>query len=125
MARQLGVTASAVGHWERREASAPSLARLVELAVLTQVTFEWLASGRGPMQAGDAHQEGAGDESVTRIVLCPMEEQLVDCFRQAPPQTQALLLELAEHLISRPRPPTTSAAQQCLSQESGTGEYLG
>lgn len=77
------------------------------------------------MQAGGAHQEGAGHESVTRIVLCPMEEQLVDCFRQAPPRTQALLLELAEHVMSHPRPPTTSATQQCLRQESGAGECRG
>jgi transcriptional regulator with XRE-family HTH domain len=125
LARQLGVTASAVGHWERREASAPSLARLVELAVLTQVAFEWLASGRGPMQAGGAHREGGADESVARIVLCPMEERLVGCFRQAPPQTRALLLELAEHLISHPRPPSTSAGQPCLRQESDAGECCG
>lgn len=46
LAKKLGVNRSAVANWECA-ASMPCSARLERLAIATDVSFEWLATGRG------------------------------------------------------------------------------
>ena len=45
----VGVQRSAVGHWEAARGKFPSVAHLREIALVTGVQFEWLATGRGSM----------------------------------------------------------------------------
>ena len=45
----VGVQRSAVGHWESARGKHPSMAHLREIALITGVQFEWLATGRGKM----------------------------------------------------------------------------
>ncbi len=47
---RLGVRRSAVAQWESTNGTSPSLQHLSQLATVTGVCFEWLATGRGPMQ---------------------------------------------------------------------------
>lgn len=47
---RVGVRRSAVAQWENTGGTSPSLQHLSQLATVAGVCFEWLATGRGPMQ---------------------------------------------------------------------------
>ncbi len=49
LAGMLGVSRGACGQWEQ-DVSLPSVAHMAELARLMEVSFEWLATGRGEME---------------------------------------------------------------------------
>ena len=52
LAIELGITQTSVSDWERSQNS-PSLENLVALALLLDVSFEWLGTGRGSMLIGN------------------------------------------------------------------------
>ena len=52
LAKETGVRRSAVTQWEKEGGTSPSVANLARIAVVTQVHFEWLATGRGPAGSG-------------------------------------------------------------------------
>lgn len=47
LADRIGVTRSAVANWEISSRAKPSVGNLVAIAIATDVSFEWLATGRG------------------------------------------------------------------------------
>ena len=49
LAQAVGVQRSAVSHWEAPQGKNPSVKHLREIAMVTGVQFEWLATGRGQM----------------------------------------------------------------------------
>jgi len=49
LAKLVGVTKGACGQWERGTTS-PSIENLAKLAIVLDVYFEWLATGRGDMK---------------------------------------------------------------------------
>lgn len=53
LANETGVQRSAVTQWEKDGGTSPSVANLARIAVVTQVHFEWLATGRGPGRPAD------------------------------------------------------------------------
>jgi hypothetical protein len=75
----------------------------MELAVVTEVSFEWLATARVAMQVDAVQRDGSAAESVQGLALRPQEEQLVVCYRQSSTHVQRILLELAEGLCLAPR----------------------
>lgn len=103
----VGVQRSAVSHWEATQGKHPSMAHLRELALVTGVQFEWLATGRGSMglSADTAFDSVATAEAV--LVDDPLELRLIAAFREAPVRSRAPLVEVAEQLASlrtgRPR----------------------
>ena len=65
LAKLLNITRASCGHWESG-ISTPSVANLSRLAVALDVSFEWLATGRGEMEIGKRMREenlGYGVES--------------------------------------------------------------
>jgi transcriptional regulator with XRE-family HTH domain len=51
LATATGVRRSAVAQWEKAShGTSPSIGHLVDIALATGVSFEWLATGRGPMR---------------------------------------------------------------------------
>lgn len=52
LARRLGVQRSAVTQWERSNGTSPTVNHLVQIACETEVSFEWLATGRGESHPG-------------------------------------------------------------------------
>lgn len=50
LAERVGVQRSAVAQWERKDGSLPSMQHLIEIALATGVTLEWLGTGRGPVK---------------------------------------------------------------------------
>lgn len=51
LAERIGVQRSAVAQWERLHGTRPASARLIAVALVTGVNFDWLATGRGSMLA--------------------------------------------------------------------------
>ncbi|UNP29198.1 helix-turn-helix transcriptional regulator [Lysobacter gummosus] len=49
LAARMHVTRNAVANWELNARPNPSLSHLVRLAITLNVSFEWLATGRGEM----------------------------------------------------------------------------
>ena len=105
LAAELGLQRSAVSHWEAQRGK-PSMTHLRQLALLTGVHFEWLATGRGTMSPS---AEALLDEVVAVdavLVDDPMERRLLAAYRGAPVQARVPLVELAEQLAGqrgRPR----------------------
>lgn len=82
------------GHWERGAGHLPSSANLLQLAHVLGVSNEWLAAGRGSMQA-------SVQEEVTAVRLdcfarSMEEEQLLLAFRELTTDMQAKVVDFAK-----------------------------
>jgi transcriptional regulator with XRE-family HTH domain len=102
LARSLGVTTSAVGHWERPKGHQPSSENLIEIAKNLSVNLEWLAVGRGTMLADDTL--GADTFSLNED-----EKALIKRYQELSSPSRALLAQFMDALVplagasSRPR----------------------
>ena len=111
LAEAVGVQRSAVSHWEAPEGKTPSSGHLQALALITQVQFEWLATGRGRMTLS----EDVAMDSVAAVdallVDDPLELRLLAAFRESPTLARAPLVEVVEQLAvqrtGRVKPPDT------------------
>lgn len=56
LARKVGVSASAAVQWERPHGTSPSAANLIAIAQATDVSFEWLSTGRGSARVLGDHE---------------------------------------------------------------------
>lgn len=94
----VGVQRSAVGHWESARGKYPSVAHLREIALVTGVQFEWLATGRGNMSLSPdtALDSVAAAEAI--LVDDLLELRLLAAFREAPARSRAPLVEVVEQL---------------------------
>lgn len=95
LATALGVTKGSVYQWEK-DISNPSTGNLSEIAVVTGVSFEWLATGRGHREytypAASPAFVGAVNDG--RIDLSNDEYCLVERFRNLPQCKRDALLTL-------------------------------
>lgn len=98
LAQAIGVQRSAVSHWEAAQGKNPRVAHLRELANLTGVQFEWLATGRGPMVLGKEVELYSVAAAEALLVDDPLEMRLLLAFRDAPARGRVALVELAEEL---------------------------
>lgn len=98
MAAALGVGRSAVANWECTSRVAPHSQRLGQIALLTGVSHEWLATGRGSPMLDQDHIPAVDAEMVDDLI----ERRLLRAYRAAPAAIRQALLQLVEtHL-----PPT-------------------
>jgi len=95
LATRLGVTPSAVGHWERPNGHRPSSENLVEIAKHLSVSLEWLAIG-----CVDMRPHGSSGSEPGVISLSEEEEALVKRYRGLPSPSRALLVQFIEAAIS-------------------------
>lgn len=101
LARQMGIHRSAVTHWESSKGRNPTMAHLRHIAEVTQVMFEWLATGRGPMALTESVRLDSVPAAEALLVYEPAEMRLMQAFRDAPVKGQIALLELAEQLAAQ------------------------
>lgn len=97
LARRVGVQPSAVAQWEASKGTAPSVDNLIRLAMITRVSFEWLATGRG--DALDNPTEPPAAE-VTAFAQDIDEERLLEIFRRVPYAKRADVVKLLDSLLS-------------------------
>lgn len=95
LAAHIGVDRSAVGQWERNTASCPTVGHLAKIAMATGVSFEWLATGRGPRVIG-----GVGEESpafvLDYVAQSEIEERLLVAFRHLSALEQVPVVDMLE-----------------------------
>ncbi len=99
LASEVGVRRSAVAQWEAPGGTSPSVAHLSQLASITTVCFEWLATGRGPMRvsATEAAETAAliGDFARDEI-----ENQALDLLRRLPHRNRLVACRLLAALAT-------------------------
>lgn len=94
LSERIGVTRGAVANWESDSEVTPTVEHMIRLAILTGVSFEWLATGRGA---------GNDDQESPHLVAAPEEfardsdeRSLLQLFREAPKQQRPLILDVVE-----------------------------
>lgn len=102
LAQKVGVRRSAVSHWESAEGKNPSVTNLRTVATVTQVQFEWLATGRGGMQVSAELALDSVAAAEVMVIEDDAEMRLIGSFRALPANARVMLLELAGMLaVSR------------------------
>lgn len=96
LAELMGVTRSACSQWESPHGTVPRGRRLVELARLLNVGYEWLAMG-GQGDAGFA----AADKRSTETSPNPKHKELLRLYDQLPAPGQAALMKFL-HACTEP-----------------------
>lgn len=114
----VGVQRSAVGHWESAQGKFPSVAHLREVALITGVQFEWLATGRGKMNLSADTEMDSVAAAEALLIEDPLELRLIMAFRDTPTKSKAPLVEIAEQLAElrtgRPRASLTKGSRVVL-----------
>lgn len=100
LAAAVGVHRSAVSHWEALHGKMPNTSHLQQLATVTGVQFEWLATGRGRMQLTADTEMDSVAAADAMLIDDPLELRLLQAFREAPIKARAPLVEIAEELAS-------------------------
>lgn len=85
LALQTGVKRSAVAQWERKEGTTPSVSHLARIAVVFQVRFEWLATGRGCAKPDGETLHGTVQANAD-YVQNALEGDILSLVRRLPPR---------------------------------------
>ena len=92
LADEIGITSSAISQYESTSYfhSEPSLKNLVKLAKALNVSFEWLATGRGIKEIEDfLHNEQITYKDDNRLISLTKEQKdILLLFEQLPPDWQ-------------------------------------
>ena len=126
LAQAVGVQRSAVSHWEAPQGKNPSVKHLREIAMVTGVQFEWLATGRGQMAPSRDTVLDSVAAADALLVDDSLEQRLLMAFRESPVRARLALVELMEELaasapggpVSVPRSPTTTRTSTRSSKAS-------
>lgn len=92
LASQLKVSRSAVGNWESPTGIMPSTTRMITIALVTDVSFEWLATGRHGLDVVPA----IAPQSSVEMVDDPHERRLLLAYRTCRAATRKLVLQIVE-----------------------------
>lgn len=101
LAQAVGVQRSAVSHWEAPQGKNPSVKHIREIAMVTGVQFEWLATGRGQMAPSRDTVLDSVSAVDALLVDDPLEQRLLEAFREAPVRARLALVELMEELAGQ------------------------
>ncbi|MCA1713823.1 MAG: helix-turn-helix domain-containing protein [Gammaproteobacteria bacterium] len=96
LADQLRISRSAVAQWEQSAGTSPNIANLSQVAEATEVCFEWLATGRGPMRP-------EGNEFDVAVCLRDyahneLETQVLELLRRLPAKKRKAACAMLELL---------------------------
>lgn len=108
LARNVGVTRSAVTQWEHPRGSTPSVEHLVRIAQSTGTSFEWLATGTGAVHAS-GEREAVAQGSYAQD---DAEEALLSLWRDAKPATRSAILVLLNEAVGISRRSQSRARRQ-------------
>ncbi|MBW8367201.1 MAG: helix-turn-helix domain-containing protein [Arenimonas sp.] len=100
LAERLGLGRTAVAQWERNTATGPTAGHLAAIALATGVSFEWLATGRGPRVIGGKGQEPPAIV-MDYIAQSESEERLLVAFRSLSSMDQLPVLAKVEKQARR------------------------
>jgi len=95
-AKALGVGASAVAQWELPKGTSPTIRHLIDMAALSGVAFEWLATGRGPAGLG-SHETPAVD--AISFTADHNEDRLLAAYRRIPARKREAFVRWMEEFF--------------------------
>lgn len=96
LAEHLGINRSAVAQWERLDGGThPRIEHLSEIAELTGVRFEWLATGRGTQHA---RRRGQRPTLLSEQAKSEFEARCLTLLRRLPERQRALATQLLTEL---------------------------
>lgn len=102
LAKQVGVVRSAVAQWERKGGARPTSSNMAKIACCCDVSYEWIATGRGAMALAAADAEVlAVDIEFHLYAQCELERRLLTTFRDIGYPGNRGLVELLEALVTR------------------------
>ena len=96
LASQVGVVSSAVAQWEGQARTSPTVEHLALIAHVTNVAFEWLASGRGAARLTDQEAPAVDRQTFAQDML---EERLLVAFRRVPHKKRRSLVSWLEEFV--------------------------
>jgi len=96
LASRVGVVPSAVAQWEGPTRTSPTVEHLTRIAEVTNVAFEWLASGRGPTVITDPDPPAIDSLAFARDFL---EERLLVAFRRVTPKKREAFVSWLEDFL--------------------------
>lgn len=96
----MGVQRTAVGQWERANGTHPTSENMIKIATICGVSFEWLATGRGPKWLNPQQQE-APALSLNYYAHDELEERLLAALRAIPYQARIPFVTLLEAIAQR------------------------
>lgn len=94
LAAQVGVTRSAVAQWESKANVKPSMDHLSRIAIVTDIQFEWLATGRGPIKL-EGDQAGTGAD-LKEFAQSETETRLLALMRRLSAKRQEMVCDIVE-----------------------------
>lgn len=96
LAERMNVSRGACGHWERGKAL-PSTEHLTELATILNVRMEWLATGKGDMNA--THQISEPSDAVYALSAHDEEtKEMAELYFRLPKRKRKIILDLLREL---------------------------
>lgn len=98
LALETGVRRSAVAQWERVDGTSPSVQHLACIATVTQVYFEWLATGRGPGRPEDGNDLPAPEKLPLDAARTAQETEILSLLRRMPPRKRQVARAIIEML---------------------------
>lgn len=104
LAGELGVSRSAVAQWEMTRGTAPSVENLIALARHSGMTFEYLATGRGP-RGHDRPVTAVAEQPAEYSALSRQQQRLLAAFEALSAKQRADLLDFLESLSPATRQP--------------------
>lgn len=90
LANMIGVTRGACGQWERG-ISSPNIENLSRLALILNVAFEWLATGRGQMEPRGRVTETQANYANQQVLSDQQRELLAGFARLSQNKRDALV----------------------------------
>ena len=99
LARQVGVKPSAAVQWEHEDGTAPSVRNLIKIATATEVSFEWLATGRGMARPQSLEQKPA--VSTEDFAHNFFEEQMLALARDIPARWREPLVQFLRSMLGK------------------------
>ena len=101
LAAAVGVQRSAVSHWESAQGKHPKTSHMRQIALVTSVQFEWLATGRGRMTLEPDTQMDSIAAADAILVEDLLEMRLLHAFRDASARARIAVVEIVEQLAVR------------------------
>jgi transcriptional regulator with XRE-family HTH domain len=101
LARRVGVKPSAAVQWELKNGTVPNAANLAKVATLTDVAFEWLATGRGTTRVSAMNETPA--VHLASFAHNLFEERLLEIARILPSKTRDSLMHFLEDIVVQPK----------------------
>jgi len=99
LARQVGVRPSAAVQWEQDDGTAPSVTNLTKIAMATEVSFEWLATGRGIARPKSLHEVAA--VTTEDFAHNFFEEQMLALARDVPAKWREPLVQFLSAVLGK------------------------